>query len=289
MILIFGIANFKNNYGLRKKKISLNNIKDIFSSLEKEKLIKFIDTAPSYYQDNKDYLNKIKNFKVFSKLKKIPSNLKNNLLKLEKFVTDELILDLKKLKVKNFEGYYVHDINDALKHGRKLYLIFKKLKNKGLIKKIGLSFYDIESEIKVLKYFKPDIAQLPFNLLYNNKKYKNYLKQLRKKNITIFARSIYLQGIILKQWKEIPSQFRDIKSKVKFLETNYGYDTETKKIQLTIHEIKKNKLFDGIIFSVDSKKDLNQFVKIYKKKNNANLETPLLGVIRKKELDPRRW
>lgn len=54
MILIFGIANFKNNYGLRKKKISLNNIKDIFSSLEKEK-IKFIDTAPSYYQDNKDY------------------------------------------------------------------------------------------------------------------------------------------------------------------------------------------------------------------------------------------
>ena len=83
----------------------------------------------------------------------------------------------------------------------------------------------------MLKYFKPDIAQLPFNLLYNNKKYKNYLKQLRKKNITIFARSIYLQGIILKQWKEIPSQFRDIKLKVKFLETNYGYDTEIKKIE----------------------------------------------------------
>ena len=38
MILIFGIANFKNNYGLRKKKISLNKIKDIFSSLEKEKI-----------------------------------------------------------------------------------------------------------------------------------------------------------------------------------------------------------------------------------------------------------
>tara|TARA_B100001057_G_C22664311_1_gene877210 strand:- start:62 stop:928 length:867 start_codon:yes stop_codon:yes gene_type:complete len=288
MILILGIANFKNGYGIKKKKVSLKNIKDIFLQIKKEKQIKFVDTAPSYYQDSKNYLIQLKNFKIFSKLKKIPSEIGNNFKKLENFVMEEINLDLKRLKVRNFEGYYVHDIDDVLKYGKNLFKIFKELKKMQLINKIGLSFYNLDTEIKVLKKFKPDIVQLPFNLLCANQEYKSQIKILRKKNISIFARSIYLQGIILNKWQEVPKKFPNIRANIKLLETKFGYYSKSKKIELTINEIKKNKFFDGIIFSVDSREDLDEFLKLYKKRKK-NLMTPVFNKIRQKELDPREW
>lgn len=288
MILILGLANFKNGYGFKKNKVSLSNIKSIFLKIKKEKNIKSVDTAPSYYQDNKNYLNQLKNFKIYSKLKKIPNKIGSNFKRLENFVMNEISLDLKRLKVRNFEGYYVHDINDVLKYGKDLFTIFKKLKKMQLINKIGLSFYNLDVEIKVLKKFKPDIVQLPFNLLCANQKYKSQIKLLRKKKISIFARSIYLQGIILKKWQEIPAEFQDIKAKIKLLETKFGYDSKLKKIELTINEIKKNKIFDGIIFSVDSRRDLNEFLKLFKKRKKKSM-IPTFNKIRQKELDPRKW
>ena len=111
---------------------------------------------------------------------------------------EQINTDLKKLNIKKFEGYYVHDIKDALKYGTDLYLIFKKLKRKGLIKHIGLSFYDITKEIVALKKFKPDIVQLPYNLMLFKSRYEKYIENLNKKGIKVYARSIFLKGMILK-------------------------------------------------------------------------------------------
>tara|TARA_Y100000741_G_scaffold252516_1_gene194269 strand:+ start:152 stop:1015 length:864 start_codon:yes stop_codon:yes gene_type:complete len=287
MILVFGLANFNDGYGFKKKKISLEKIKDIFKELKKNK-IKCIDTAPSYYQPNKNYLKYIKNYKVYSKLKKIPSNIKNHKT-LENFAINELKKDLKKHNISKIEGYYVHDIKDAIKYGKELYLVFKKLKRKRLIKHIGLSFYDIKNEIVVLKKFKPDIVQLPFNLLHFNDKYRNYIQYLKRNKIKVYVRSIYLQGMILKSWNKISSKFPSIKSKIKFLETKYGINSKRKKIYTTLNEIKKNENIKGIIFSVDNKKDLIDFLNIFKKKINFKLKLPQINNIDEKEIDPRKW
>ena len=152
---------------------------------------------------------------------------------------EQINTDLKKLNIKKFEGYYVHDIKDALKYGTDLYLIFKKLKRKGLIKHIGLSFYDITKEIVALKKFKPDIVQLPYNLMLFKSRYEKYIENLNKKGIKVYARSIFLKGMILKKWNKIPKNFSSIKLNIKLLEDKYGIYNERKKIELTINEIKK--------------------------------------------------
>jgi len=60
--------------------------------------------------------------------------------------------------------------------------VLKNLKKK-LIKKIGISIYDVEEIDKILKIFKPDIIQLPANIVDRMFLNENFLLKLKKKNI----------------------------------------------------------------------------------------------------------
>ena len=95
--------------------------------------------------------------------------------------------------------------------------------------------------------------------------------------------------MILKKWNKIPKNFSSIKLNIKLLEDKYGIYNERKKIELTINEIKKNKYIDGIIFSNDNRRDLLEFLKIFRKKVDHKLKMPKLNNSLKKELDPRKW
>ena len=71
------------------------------------------------------------------------------------------------------------------------------LKKKKLIKKIGISVYDVDDLKKIIKFFKPDIVQLPINILNQSFLRKNYLQKLKNIGIEIHARSIFLQGLLI--------------------------------------------------------------------------------------------
>jgi aryl-alcohol dehydrogenase-like predicted oxidoreductase len=290
MILIYGTANFKNGYGINRVKLSNRNINIILNFLIKKK-IKFLDVA-STYATRANNFDDYNNFKVFSKLKKIPRNIsKNDYEKLKKFILSEVYKDLKNFKVNQLEGYYVHNISDVLKYKKKLYQIFNELKKKKIVKKIGLSFYNLGEEKKTFNYFKPDIIQVPFNIFSEDK--NNYLlKKIKKKGIKIFARSIFLQGLILKPTEKIHKYFKGISKNLLTIDKIFGYNNTLKKIELTIKKIEKNKNFDGIIFSGDTTKEINFFLKTVNTKNKNNKISSVLNNISKvniKELDPRKW
>ena len=52
---------------------------------------------------------------------------------------------------------------------------------------------------KFYKKFKPDILQIPLNLFNQDFVYDKYFQKLNKKNLEIHARSIFLQGLLLKK------------------------------------------------------------------------------------------
>jgi len=288
MKLIYGTANFKNGYGVNRVRLSNKNIKQILNYLSKKK-IKYLDVS-STYSDKTNNFENYNNFKLFSKLRKIPNNIsKNDSSKLKKFVLSEVHNDLKIFKASELEGYYVHNIKDVLKYKKILYQIFNELKNKKIVKKIGLSFYNLEDEKKSFDYFKPDIIQVPYNIFSRD---NNLLKKIKKKGIKIFARSIFLQGLIMKNPDKINKYFRDISKNIKFLNQIMGNNKSLKKIQLTVDKIKKNNNFDGIIFSGDDIKQINTFLKIANnKKLNIKLSSVLnyISDIDIRELDPRKW
>ena len=75
---------------------------------------------------------------------------------------------------------------------------------------IGVSIYNEKELIKVLDTFKPDIVQIPINIL-DKKFYTNdIIKNLKKNNIKIQARSIFFQGIFFKNSRYIKKNFSNI-------------------------------------------------------------------------------
>ena len=288
MKLIYGTANFKNGYGVNRIWLSNKNIKQILNYLSKKK-IKYLDVS-STYSDKTNNFENYNNFKLFSKLRKIPNNIsKNDSSKLKKFVLSEVNNDLKIFKASKLEGYYVHNIKDVLKYKKKLYQIFNELKNKKIVKKIGLSFYNLEEEKKSFDYFKPDIIQVPYNIFSRD---NNLLKKIKKKCIKIFSRSIFLQGLIMKNPDKINKYFKGISKNIKFLNQIMGKNNSLKKIQLTVDKIKKNNNFDGIIFSGDDINQINTFLKIANKKKLNIKSSSVLNYtsdIDIRELDPRKW
>lgn len=286
MKLIYGTANFQKNYGILKSNISKSQIIDILQFLRKKKIFN-LDTALSYKVENDDNFYNYKKFKIYSKLRKIPKNIKNK-NDLETFIFSEVNKDLKKYKVKKLDGYYIHDINDVKLHGKDLNLVFNKLKKKNKIKSIGLSFYNIENEYNLLSKFKADLIQLPFNVLTFNKKIIKILKKIKRKNIKILARSIFLQGLILKKNNKIPSKLKHIKKALMLIEKN-GYNTIEKKILLTLCSIRQSKVFDGIIFSCNNKKEIKNFLRLLKKNEYKNINFIKDIDLKFQNIDPRKW
>ena len=92
-----------------------------------------------------------------------------------------------------------HNVNDLkTNEGKELLSILKDLKNKKLIKNIGTSIYD-RNEINIsLKHFKPEVIQFPFNPINKKNFDKSFVNYLKKIGIKSQIRSIFFQGLLLK-------------------------------------------------------------------------------------------
>lgn len=81
--------------------------------------------------------------------------------------------------------------------GERLFRRMETLKDQGLIQKVGVSVSGAEEIDWILSRFKPDIVQLPLNVLDQRLWASGHIGQLKKKGIEIHARDIFLQGVLL--------------------------------------------------------------------------------------------
>lgn len=87
----------------------------------------------------------------------------------------------------------------------------RELKEKGEVQNIGVSVYDGAQVDAVLKVFKPDIIQLPINVLDQKMLLNGQLARLNQEGVEIHARSVFLQGLLLMPLREIPIYFDPIR------------------------------------------------------------------------------
>ncbi len=283
--LCFGTANLTNNYGILKKKnkFSSKKIKEIFYVLGKNKIAN-IDTAISYKNVEKKIGQlDLKKFKIFTKLPKLPKKCTD----INKWSLKNINHSLNSLNTKSLSGVLIHHSEDLIgKNKKKLYQALLFLKKKKLVNKIGVSIYNFKILDKILNEFKVDIIQVPFNILDRRLVTKNYLNKIKRKKIQIHVRSIFLQGILLSNFKKIPKKF--FRWKNLFKTWNFWLKkNKISKLQACLNFILSFKQIDVIIFGAYSKKQIkqiinavNQSTKIYPKNifsNNLQL------------IDPRRW
>ena len=204
--LVLGSAQFGLNYGIANQqgKTKFSEVKKILN-FAKESKINLIDTAVSYGQ-SEEILGKtgIKNFNYISKLPQIPLNCKD----IDHWVQDIVEKSLKKLKVNRLHGLLLHRAEDLSGiFGKKLIKSLEKIKSNRLVKKIGISVYEISEIEKALDVIKLDIVQAPLNVMDRRLELSGILSKLKSLKIEVHTRSTFLQGLLLLPRKKIPVKF----------------------------------------------------------------------------------
>lgn len=204
MKLALGSAQFGLNYGV-------TNREGVINELEGRKIIEFafengissIDTAIDYGKaEVKLGEIGVSNWDITTKLPELPINLNYD------YVQEMVEKSLERLKINRLNEILLHRPDQLYSYqGEIIYEILNKLKDRGLVNKIGISIYDTENTLKYFHRYHFDVIQIPFNL-FDNRLFENNLNtKLISMNVEIQVRSIFLQGLLLQSLEEMPSKF----------------------------------------------------------------------------------
>ncbi len=287
MKIVLGSANFGNNYGLNFKN-NINKRKDLnILFFEAKKLkINFLDTSPNYkIKKNILVKKKFKEFNIISKLRFTEKEKKNK--KLNKIFLKKILKIKKNYKIKNFYGILFHRSDDLLSFKKDLLKdTIRLLKKKKICKKFGVSIYDPAELKKVFKIFKPDIIQLPINILDNRFVKSGWINKLYGMNIEIHARSIFLQSLLLNSYKKSPKNIVKNSEILKKFE-NYCKLKKVTKLDMCLNYIKKFPQISHIIVGVQDANQLKKIsISLNRKKFKSNFNVKKID---KKIIDPRLW
>ena len=278
--IFLGTAQFLSNYGIvnHNKDKSKKYFFKILEYAAKNKILNY-DTAPGYSSEKLlgEFIsaNNIAGSKITTKIPKIKSsNYKN-------FVEKSIEKSMKNLNSTIYTLFF-HDISDV-----KIFLknpsFFFKLKKKFQISNLGFSVYKPSDIEEIIKNKYNISIQFPFNIL--NQSFEPSLKN--KKLSPLFARSIFLQGILLKKIIKKKNNSILVNSVNNYL--NYLKYKNISPLEFTLSFIHQYKKIDYFIFGIEH---INQLKKIiscdFSRFNNVELEK-IKPMFNKKIVDPRNW
>ncbi len=285
MRLALGTVQFGLPYGVANKSGQVSRAEaKLMARLVSENGIDTLDTAMAYGESEK-YLSEIgvENFKVVTKLPGMP----NRCLDINNWIHEQVSSSLVRLGVGQVYGLLLHKSEDLLGlNGRELYRALDSLKEKGLVKKIGLSIYS-PNELEALKNdFSFDLIQAPFNLIDQRLLHSGWMKKLKDSGVEIHTRSTFLQGLLLMKEIDIPPKFSPWKHLWKkwhdwLAENNISALQASLAFSLSFSEI------DRVVVGADSHQQLKEIINATN--NLLNIDLPNLLSTDENLINPANW
>ena len=126
-------------------------------------------------------------------------------------ISRSLQSSLKNLGLKKIPIYLFHAGKDdqLAKLIEPLSVIFQELRDQGFIDIAGISAYSPEDVDFVLEHDVVEAVQLPINIFDHRLINDGRLEKLEKHNKIVFARSIFLQGLVLMSTVELPGNLHE--------------------------------------------------------------------------------
>lgn len=192
-----------SNLGGRTNKLEISKILDV----ARARGVRLIDTAALYGGSEKALgLQNLDNFRIVTKT--------SSLGKSEYRAVDAAVMhktfrrSLRRLKKDSVYGLLVHHSHDLLVPGWQ-YLVdtLLSLKSKGYVQRLGVSIYDSSNLDLICERLKPDIVQLPLNVIDQRLINDGSLVHLHNLGIEVHARSAFLQGLLLMPMSHLPHYF----------------------------------------------------------------------------------
>ena len=172
------------------------------------------------------------------------------------------------LRKKNIYGLLLHSCDDLLKPGGELiFREMERLRENGMVKKIGVSAYNGKQISAILGKFNIDLIQLPINIFDQHLFVDGWLEKLKNKNVEIHARSAFLQGLLLMPRTSIPTYFLPIKEKIELFSKS-AQELSLTKLELALGYVMGINEIDKIVVGVNTIEQLREIIEATQVKVN---------------------
>ena len=283
--LALGTAQFGLAYGLANAtgKVPSNTIEQLLK-VASEFNITMLDTAIAY-GDSEQVLGQhnLAKFEITSKLPAVPPSCLN----VEEWIVEQTVSSLKRLRTDKLNDLLLHRPDQLLEsNGEKIYKSMLRLKEQGMVDKIGVSVYGPDELSELIKRFDFDVIQAPMNILDRRMENTGMLKQLKKTGVAIHIRSAFLQGLLLMPSEKIPVYFTPWASLIKQYH-HWLNQQGISPLQACLSYLNQYSDIDKIIVGVDSIWQLKQIA--------AAIDTPITDIpdclqsVDEGLINPSRW
>jgi aryl-alcohol dehydrogenase-like predicted oxidoreductase len=287
MRLGIGSAQFGMDYGIvnRFGQTRLSEVKKIIETAKYEG-ISLIDTAANYGKSEEILGSQdISFFDIVSKIPAFPRDLEETSFK--QWSLQQVSKSLANLNIDCLYGLLFHDTQLLLSsHGAQAFDALNKLKKAGLTKKIGISVYNPDELEYILDRFHFDIVQLPLNIVDRRFVELNWLDRLKNLNIEIHTRSVFLQGLLLQDFEDIPPKFMRWNELWKNW-TNWVIQNSHSHIQACLSYPLSFDEVDKVIVGLENVAQMNEIIKYTKSKRITAI--PDFSIDDESLLNPSLW
>lgn len=271
-----GTVQFGLDYGISNDSGITSSV-EIHNILEyaRDNKIELVDTAFSY-GTSEECLGEhnLEKLKIVSKFPRIEGG------SIKIFFEQSI----SRMKISNLYGYLAHSGQNLI-NNPSLWNDLVELKESGKVEKIGYSLYKPKELEQLLALgMKPDLIQIPFNILDN--RFEQFFGELKGMGTEIHTRSCFLQGLFFLDPKELNPFFNPAKRfLIEFHEKIKSVDD---KISYLINYAASFEAVDKVILGVNNVSQLNQnFTSLSERVNHFNLE--LTDKIPEDILLPSKW
>lgn len=287
---VIGTAQFGQKYGIRNTAGAIEGpaAREIVDLALRSGIDTF-DTARLYGNSEAVLGESLKGREGFQIVTKYYANGEN---------PDHLISDFDdsagKLGAPAFHGILIHNAAALLAEGgERIWAVLEDLKGRGAVRKVGVSVYAPEELLEIEKRFRPDLVQLPCNLL-DQRFLSGEIQELKqKRDIEFHARSFFLQGLMLCAPQELPPSF----DQAPFERVSaFAHNQELSLLELCLSFARRaceSGMIDRFVVGVDSAAHLTQIMKsVEGTKDRAPPSTRELAALASDRLDiidPRTW
>lgn len=175
---------------------------------------------------------------------------------------DEAEKSINRLRVPVLNGYLLHDptgmYNDEILSG------LAALKKSGRVKNVGVSIYEEKDALYAASLGSVDYIQIPYNIFDRRLDKTDFFTLTKKNNIKVFARSAFLQGLLLMKIDEIPPHLEKAKMYIEKLETIINSHSLNRREAALMFSY-ANDGIDYVVIGVDAPPQLVQHIETIQK------------------------
>ena len=256
--LCLGTVQFGMKYGINNAINRKPTNTEVFNVLDEavKNDVRFFDTA-SVYGTAEEVLGE---FGLSQQAVNIVSKLRPDVeaSKVEKEIEESL----SRLRAKYIDGYLLHAAKDFYRKDIMQALV--KVKEKGFVHHIGVSIYEPEDALAVVNSGIIDYIQIPYNVLDKRLDQSDFFEICRKNKVVVFARSAFLQGLLLMNPATLPDKLSEARSLLENFANIckvYGFSRKEAAMLYSL----SHPGIDYVVFGVDTVEQLLENVQISNK------------------------